>query len=86
MATGFTKNFVVKNGLTTGNIVLDATNNSITTTGLVTATGNISSSNNLFSLGNTYSANRVGYAYANTVSIAYTYYNNATSSIDTVFG
>ncbi len=34
MATGFTKNFVVKNGITTGNITLDANSGNITGTNL----------------------------------------------------
>lgn len=36
--------------------------------------------------GNVYTSNRVGYNYANGVSAAYTVFNAATSSIDTVFG
>jgi hypothetical protein len=36
--------------------------------------------------GNVYTSNRVGYNYANGVSAAYTVFNSATSSIDTVFG
>lgn len=39
--TGVTKNFVVKNGLTTGNIILNASDSSITATSL-SLTGNIS--------------------------------------------
>lgn len=36
--------------------------------------------------GNVYVGNRVGYVYANAVSAAYTVYNSATLSVDTVFG
>lgn len=36
--------------------------------------------------GNVYTSNRVGYNYANGVSAAYTVFNAATLSIDTVFG
>ena len=43
--TGFTKNFVVKNGITTGNITLDAGNGNITGTNLsvtgITELGNV---------------------------------------------
>ena len=61
----------------TGNV----TGGNILTAGLVSVTGNILSAQNI------YSANRVGFTYSgNTTSVAYQFYNSATSSIDTVFG
>ena len=51
MTTGFTKNFVVKNGLTTGNIILDASSSNITAN-YVVANLSVPASANLGAVGN----------------------------------
>ena len=52
--TGFTKNFVAKNGITTGNITLDATSGNITGTNLsVTGISNLGAIANVFITGGT---------------------------------
>lgn len=54
MATGFTKNFVVKNGITTGNITLDAGTGNITGTNLsVTGVSNLGAVGNVRITGGT---------------------------------
>jgi len=51
VTTGFTKNFVVKNGLTTGNIILDASSSNITAN-YVVANLSVPASANLGAVGN----------------------------------
>ena len=50
------------------------------TSGAVTITGGLGVANNI------YVAGRVGYSNATNISVAYTYYNATTDSLDTVFG
>ena len=67
-----------------------------TVTGATTFTNSTASGNNATGAvkvtggvgitGNMYTAGRVGYANTASVSVAYTYYNNTTKSLDTVFG
>jgi hypothetical protein len=51
-----------------------------TTTGALTVTGGVGIG------GNVYTGGRAGFTYANNVSAVYQVYNNATNSLDTVFG
>jgi len=67
-----------------------------TVTGATTFTNSTASGNNATGAvkvtggvgitGNMYTAGRVGFANTTSVSVAYTYYNNTTKSLDTVFG
>ena len=50
------------------------------TSGAVTITGGLGVSNNI------YTAGRVGFSNSTNISVAYTYYNATTDSLDTVFG
>ena len=86
-STGFTFNQASNALVVTGNI----TGANITTAGVVTATGNITGGNvitagQVSAVGNVSVGNASAVTWANaTGTRAYTYYNNATSSLDTVF-
>jgi hypothetical protein len=59
------------------------------TTGALTVAGGVGISGNIIASGNIYAVgtnSRHGYTWANSVSSAYTVFNSATNSIDTVFG
>ena len=86
-STGFTFNQASNALVVTGNV----TGANITTAGLITATGNITGGNvitagQVSAVGNVSVGNAAAVTWANaTGTRAYTYYNNATSSLDTVF-
>jgi hypothetical protein len=71
-----------------GNIVAaSGTTTNSTTTGAIVVTGGIGVSANVYTGGNIYTQQRTGYTYSgNSTSVAYTYYNSTTNSLDTVFG
>jgi len=77
-----------------GNIIANAalittsnTASNSTTTGSLIANGGAGIAGNVYVGGNIYTQQRTGYTYSgNNTSVAYTYYNAATNSLDTVFG
>jgi hypothetical protein len=73
-----------------GNVVIPATTTSTsTTTGALTVSGGVGVGGNITASGNIYAVgtnSKHGYTWANSVSSAYTVFNSATNSIDTVFG
>jgi len=71
-----------------GNIVAaSGTATNSTTTGAIVVTGGVGVSANVYTGGNIYTQQRQGFTYSgNNTSVAYTYYNATTNSLDTVFG
>jgi hypothetical protein len=82
---------IIANGSNIANVVATFANGSVSVTGAVSASGNITGGNLLTAgivsaTGNINAGNASGMTYANATGIrAWTYYNSATSSIDTVF-
>ena len=87
-------NFNGINVVTTGNIysggnivAASSTNSTSSTTGALVVSGGAGISGNVYVGGNIYTQQRTGYTYSgNNTSVAYTFYNATTNSIDTVFG
>ena len=73
---------------TSGNLVSNSTTQSTsTTTGALVVNGGIGINANAYVGGNIYTQQRQGFTYSgNNTSVAYTYYNATTGSLDTVFG
>ena len=68
-------------------ITTSTTASNSTTTGALLVSGGIGVGANVYVGGNIYTQQRTGYTYnGNNTSVAYTYYNATTNSIDTVFG
>jgi hypothetical protein len=68
-------------------VVSSTTASNSTTTGSLIANGGAGISGNVYVGGNIYTQQRTGYTYSgNSTSVAYTYYNATTGSLDTVFG
>jgi len=67
--------------------LLDNTATNSTTSGTLISSGGAGIAGNVYVGGNIYTQQRTGYTYSgNSTSVAYTYYNAATGSLDTVFG
>jgi len=88
--TTLNREIVTSVEIVSGNLVANSgtTSTSTNTGALVVAggvgvAGNINASGNIYALGTN---SRHGYTWANSVSSAYTVFNSATNSIDTVFG
>ena len=73
-----------------GNVILNGTTTSSSTTnGALVVKGGAGISGNIYAAGNIYAVgtnSKYGFTWANSVSSAYTVFNSATNSIDTVFG
>ena len=68
-------------------ITTSTTASNSTTTGALLVSGGAGVGANVYVGGNIYTQQRTGYTYSgNNTSVAYTYYNATTNSIDTVFG
>ena len=68
-------------------ITTSTTASNSTTTGALLVSGGAGIAGNVYVGGNIYTQQRTGYTYSgNNTSVAYTYYNATTNSIDTVFG
>ena len=68
-------------------ITTSTTASNSTTTGALLVSGGAGVGANVYVGGNIYTQQRTGYTYnGNNTSVAYTYYNATTNSIDTVFG
>ena len=70
-------------------ILNGTTTSSSTTTGALVVKGGAGISGNIYAAGNIYAVgtnSKYGFTWANSVSSAYTVFNSATNSIDTVFG
>lgn len=78
----------LQTGSTSRLFIYDTGNVNITSTTATTsnAAGALTVQGGVGVAGSMYVGNRVGYTYSNSVSAAYTVFNAATSSIDTVFG
>jgi hypothetical protein len=67
--------------------LLDTTATNSTTSGTLISSGGAGIAGNVYVGGNIYTQQRTGYTYSgNSTSVAYTYYNSTTNSLDTVFG
>ena len=73
-------------GTFSGGTVSGATTFTNSTASGNNATGAVKITGGLGVTGNMYTAGRVGFANTASVGVAYTYYNNTTKSLDTVFG
>jgi hypothetical protein len=67
--------------------LLDTSATNSTTSGTLISSGGAGIAGNVYVGGNIYTQQRTGYTYSgNSTSVAYTYYNSTTNSLDTVFG
>jgi hypothetical protein len=73
-------------GTFTGGTVTGATTFTNSTVSGNNASGAVKITGGLGVTGNIYTAGRVGFANTSSYGVAYTYYNNTTKSLDTVFG
>ena len=84
------KYFFVHNGLTVGNLSVDASTGNLITTSTTssnsTSTGALQVAGGVGVADSVYVGNKVGFVGTNSASVSYTYYNAATASVDTVFG